>query len=560
MKRQPKTCLTLILLLIGVSFVPSTQAYQSKLPLQSAERIERLFQGTPHTTIAFNNTTVEGTLANTNDIASLNSVSNSSCTLVRVHPEGKETYQATKRAALYSSPQTPANVFAQIVNVLLSSDVATPGPLSPQPLGISYEAITYTGKSPPDPYIAVGPTDLIVATNNVWRAYDKSNPGNVLYNTTLENWYAGVAPPDTNIFDPKVIFDQWHDRYIMVAIGKKEATSQSWWLVAVSQQSSAVGSWYFYAFDATLDGTTPTSNWADYPGIGVDNEVLYLTANMFTFANPPVYQYAKIRAIGLAGLYAGSVSGWTDAWNLLNGDDSKASNVQPAHRYGTAGPMYLVNNAASGNLTLWRYDTPLTAPSLVRTNVTVSPFSAPPDAEQPGTPNRIDTGDGSILQAQYRLAGIWAAQTVSIDWGGGPRAAIRLYEITTDGFLWNEITFGNPDHYLFFPSFTTDKDDNLVVMFAISGSTLYASAAYMGRKYTDPTNTIQPDMRFLKVGEGSYDLGANRWGDYSGTAIDPSNGYTVWMFHQYAKIGNVWSTWVGTTFYGRQVFLPVVMR
>jgi hypothetical protein len=43
------------------------------------------------------------------------------------------------------------------------------------------------------------------------------------------------------------------------------------------------------------DGTTSTTNWADFPALGVDNKALYITSNQFAFGGN--FQYAKIRVI-----------------------------------------------------------------------------------------------------------------------------------------------------------------------------------------------------------------------------------------------------------------------
>ena len=451
--------------------------------------------------------------------------------------------------------------------ILSSNALGTP--LAPVPAGTSYEAIPYTGYALPDPQIAIGPSNLVVVTNNQWRIYDKSSPGNIIYQDTLDHWFANVVPTGTFIFDPRIIYDQWNGHFIMVAMGKKDSTQQSWWLVSASRQANATGNpsnWWTYIFDATLDGGTPTSNWADYPAVGIDGNALYLTANMFSFAlNAPTgFQRAKIRFISLEELYTNSVSRWVDVINLTNPNGSGASFIQPATRYGTTGSMYLVNADASSNLVLWRIDNPLApSPSVTRMVIPVSSFSIPPNAQQPNTSSLINTGGSNkILQAQYRNYGIWATQMTSYNWGSGPRANIRLYEIKPDGTgLWNAVEFGNSSLYLFYPSLTTDNDDNLVVSFSISGSSLFASIGYTGRLFVEPPNTIQAFVRLLKAGEAAYDKGnPSLWGDYSGTALDPAGSYRVWMFNEYAKTGNVWSTWVGTAAYTFKNFLPLILK
>ena len=60
----------------------------------------------------------------------------------------------------------------------------------------------------------------------------------------------------------------------------------------------------------------------------------------------------------------------------------------------------------------------------------------------------------------------------------------------------------------------------------------------------------------LKDGEGPYDktegVARNRWGDYSGAAVDPSDDLSLWTVQEYARIPfgrgdgpGRWGTWRG---------------
>jgi hypothetical protein len=253
-----------------------------------------------------------------------------------------------------------------------------------------------------------------------------------------------------------------------VAIGLNQTTSQAWWLVSVSLQSSAIGSWCNYALNATLNGATVTSNWADWPGLGVDNQAIYLTANMWSFSSS-TFQYAKLRILPKSSMYSCSSVGWWDFWNLKNPDDTLAFSIQPAHTYGTPGVEYLVNSY-SGNgdsLTLWNLTNPLTTPSLTRSPVSVSQYVLPPDAEQPGTTQLVPTGDARLSNAVYRLGSLWTAHSASLDWGTGNRAIIRYYEINPVlSTLWNqnEGGFGASSFYYYYPAITADASGNVATV------------------------------------------------------------------------------------------------
>jgi hypothetical protein len=535
--KQKSMAIVLQIVILGA--LTQTYSFAPVAASSMADNSRSEIHGIQHPYIASHATHIEAKKVSTNDVLP---VMQSPVTPPRTFGDlyDEEKFSKAKQQALYTSPQTPANVPAQIVGVPQPSSSA---PFVPLPINVSYEAIPYTGINPPDPHIAVGPSNVVVTTNDQWRIYDKSSPGNLSYQGSLTSWYSGVIPASTLVADPKIIYDSQNGHFILVTIGYRPASQQSWWLISTSPQYTALGTWNVYAFDATFDGTTQTTNWADRPEIGVDGNVLYVASNMFNFS-PIFFRYGKIRAISLSELYNGTITAYTDVWNL-------PFSINPADRYGSTGSMYFVNAGSSGNLKLWRFDNPIIAPTLVSTDVVVSAFSMPPDAEQLGTATRLDTNDERVLQAQYRSGHIWAVHMVSYDWGSGPRSAVRLYEIKEDGALSSELTFGNPNYYFFYPSFATDPAGNMVLCYSISGSTLYASIGYSARS--------QPDTGLLKTGEASYQVGnPSRWGDFSGTAIDPVSG-NFWMFNEYPKSGNVWSTWIGAVSY-RKVFLPLIRR
>jgi hypothetical protein len=45
----------------------------------------------------------------------------------------------------------------------------------------------------------------------------------------------------------------------------------------------------------------------------------------------------------------------------------------------------------------------------------------------------------------------------------------------------------------------------------------------------------------------------NRWGDYCGIALDPANGYRVWICGEWAYSNAEWSTWIGEISTGQTV-------
>lgn len=241
----------------------------------------------------------------------------------------------------------PTPVYIEDTSMLTQA----PKPNAPIPI-IDFAGIPDTGWIPPDHGLAVGPSHVVQMVNSSWRAFTKTG-GAV---TPLRpfcgygGWWTNVLPPGvTHCFDPRAMYDQFSGRYVMLAAAKLDTTSQSWYLLATSWTSDLTGYWCVWALDATLDGSIPTNNWADYPVLALDNQAIYITSNQFQFGTD-IFQYSKLRILGKAQLYnntCGAVS-WWDFWGLRNPDNSYAFTVQAAHTFGTPGVEYLVNSLSLG--------------------------------------------------------------------------------------------------------------------------------------------------------------------------------------------------------------------
>jgi hypothetical protein len=114
----------------------------------------------------------------------------------------------------------------------------------------------------------------------------------------------------------------------------------------------------------------------------------------------------------------------------------------------------------------------------------------------------------------------------------------------------DDFEFGNPTagFYYYYPAVMVDGSNNLYVVFNRSSSTECVGIRYTGRLATEPNNTLQPGV-LLKAGVASYvrldDFGRNRWGDYSGIALDPSDSNKVWIAGEYVSNVDTWATWIG---------------
>ncbi|HKA54686.1 MAG TPA: hypothetical protein VKJ47_13590, partial [Candidatus Binatia bacterium] len=390
----------------------------------------------------------------------------------------------------------------------------------------NFAGIAATGWIPPDCTMAAGPQHVLLSVNSSVAIYGKAG-GAPLLQRTLTQWFSNVAQGMT-IFDPKALYDQHAGRWVLLAVAVQNSPRNSLHLLSVSSSANPLGTWRNYRFNAMLDGSTATSNWADYPALGVDNQAFYVTSNMFRFGGG--FQYAKIRVIPKAGPYAGGAAPYFDFVRMRNADNTLAFTVQPCHTFGAPQVEYLVNSGfPSGNvLTLWRITNPTVTPTLTRAQVPVSPYSLPPNAEQSGGAPPLNTGDVRVLHAVFRGDSVWTVFTTAHNWGGSSnRAAIQWCQIRAAApAIVQQGVYGAANFHYFYPAACPDNNGNMTMVFSRSGPSRFGSILYTGRRSTDPLGTLQPSA-LLKAGVAHYsaldDGGRNRWGDYNGVAADPAN-------------------------------------
>src|SRR5207253_653888 len=99
--------------------------------------------------------------------------------------------------------------------------------------------------------------------------------------TATGSFFASLNPID-GLFDPKVIYDQYNSRFVVVALEQESEPTDSRSLVAVSDDSDPNGTWYFTAINSKVK-VGNTNYWADYPGLAIDSQAIYITGNLFTF-------------------------------------------------------------------------------------------------------------------------------------------------------------------------------------------------------------------------------------------------------------------------------------
>lgn len=412
-----------------------------------------------------------------------------------------------------------------------------------------FTGIGQTNSIPPDPHLAVGPSHIIATVNSDFAIFDKS--GNKLFTTSAASWYSSVLG-GTSPFDPKVVYDQYAKRWFMVWLDQSDAKKTGYFLISVSDDSIPLGKWHNYALPSHVNGMTFDNTWSDYQGVGYDDKAYYITGDQFSFSG--FFAYTKIRVIPKQQLLSDTVGAvtWLDFWDIRDpGSMSNAVfNIRPSLSLSTADAYYLCHSPYYGTnyVILYKITGVPENPVLSAQRVSVAAFSSPPTPVQLGSNSISLEGSSSGLTNEpvFLNGMLWGVHTVTNPVASS-YSAFHFFGINTStGQTAKQGFFGQTGYYYMYPSLMVDKNANLLVTYSRCGVNDYIGAYFASCN----TNSTSINGSYaLKPGKANYvkDFGSgrNRWGDYMGICLDPTDAETYWMLTEYVSGKDTWDTWIG---------------
>lgn len=413
-------------------------------------------------------------------------------------------------------------------------------------IGANFEGAT-DNSNPPDTDGAVGPQHFVEFLNAHYRVYDLS--GAVLQDISAQQFWLAAGPYVAGSFDPRVMYDPGSGRWFASAADLIAEPNHI--LLAVSNTSDPAQGW-----QSVLIPSDPTGqSWADFPRIAVDQDAVYVQADMFPVASGTVSgEYIVLPKSDL--LQATPTA--ANATVFANVDSFSAT---PAVAFGASEsePFLSSDFTFAGLLKITSIDGPPTSPSLNISDrfVSVSPQSAPPPATQKGTDVPIDTGPvGSEMSSNPVLhdGKLFAVQ--GIEQNG--RAALRWVEIgdpLTSPVVLDSGIINPPNLDVYYGSIAINPLGEAVIGFTGSGPDDYASAyAVAGTLNGDSLQFGDPIL--LKAGVAPYVAFSQRWGDYSATTYDPANPTHFWTIQEWASGGTASGQGQATTEISEIIFAP----
>jgi hypothetical protein len=476
--------------------------------------------------------------------------------VTEVEPESieAEPYGRLHHADIPQNPNSP-----QIARWPIQAGGAPTGQsFTPQTVGTNFltaqsvESVFH----PPDTEGDVSPTQMLIIVNGRIKLFDKTGNLGAL-NATTDNFFASVLD-GTSAVDPRVRFDRLAGRWFVTSI--TEATPNRI-LIAVSKTATITNtsSFTFFQFQQDKVGQTPnsdTGDFADYETLGIDNNALYIGANIFgnnTFSTTG-FVVRKSSVLGSGPIVV------TPFRQLANGSGSGlytpqgVNNDDPA---ATEGYFIGVDNATFGKLDIKRVSNPGGTPTLsatisITTPTTTNPISVP----AMGSTTPLDAIDYRLFYARMHNGSLWTAHNIQVDANGvasdsGGRNGARFYEIINltgtpilnqAGTLFDSAA-ANPRNF-WMPSCAMSGQGHMALGSSVANHNEHPEVTVAGRLAGDPLGTIQAPTTAV-TSSSNYNVdsgGAQRWGDYSVTVVDPADDMTIWTFQEFCNTTNSWAT------------------
>ena len=372
--------------------------------------------------------------------------------------------------------------------------------------------------------------------------------------TSHSDFFSFLNPtPTANIYDPRVLYDSGADRFIYVII-HGTSSQQSELFICFSQTNNpATGSWWVYRIQANQSNP---GAWFDYPNIGVSNNELYISGNMFTDAGQSVGNV--LFQIEKNACYQGQSINY-QYWSNVAHQNETAFTMVPVSfgQQGNYGPgIYLVANETSepsDRIFLFDLTDDMSSnnESINSYAVNTTAFDVGGYAAQSGSNMLLDIGDNRIQNGFYMNGKIHMVFTCDIGqgWNG-----INYNRIDLNGLNVQRSTYGLVGSYDYcYPAVASSgssvNDNSVIIGFLRSGQDIFPEFRAVNCDHSMQwSNSVR-----VKQGEDDVNIGGqspDRWGDYSGIGRRNGANRTVWAAGCYGMSGNNfgvnngWNTWI----------------
>jgi Secretion system C-terminal sorting domain len=384
--------------------------------------------------------------------------------------------------------------------------------------------------TPTDNSMAISRGGKIISADNYNLVY-ADNTGQIIKDSLTWGDFLNNDPALNGFkYDPKIIYDNIHDRFIIIILHAPADAVRSKIIIAYSKTNNPIDGFNIYA----LSGNPYNDNtWADYPMVGINNNELFINVNLFGL--PPKYDYSQsiIYQVDLLNGYVGNATLKYKLWgdSITAPDGKPGFTIVPAPNgmgESQIDDMWFVSTWPDGdtNIVTYQITKPLTDTNarLLSYSYKVAPYFVCANGFIKDAPTNyrdsISTGS-SVIQNAYFLDSMLHFTfdaNFFLGWCGIYYGRINLRN--------NDIQlkyFGEPGSYMCYPAVasfgTTNKSKEAVIAFLQADTLTYPQICAV---------SVDEQMNFsnkmiVRKGDTTINLliqpyfnQPERWGDYTG--------------------------------------------
>ena len=386
---------------------------------------------------------------------------------------------------------------------------------------------------PPDANGDVGGNYYVQWVNLAARIYDKN--GNLLLGPVPGNHFfqgLGGQCQAQNDGDPVTLYDEQADRWVVMQFQISVGYDLC---IAVSATPDPTGAYHQYEFSFP--------NFPDYEKMGVWSDAYYATTRRFIGGFTGQQAVAFERAKMLLGQPAQMV-----VFDIPGG--SGVDGFLPADLDGPPPPpgapgLFVGSPSTPTSFTVYGFHGDWTTPAnstftLLNTFTPAAYDGSIGNIAQPAPGESLATLSFAIMhRVQYRNFGSYQTLLLNhtVD-AGGDRAGIRWYELRKTGANWSVYQQGTyaPSDGIerWMGSIAMNGNGDIALAYSASSTSVFPSIRFTGQTADmSGSGVMNVDETVIHAGTGSQTSSFNRWGDYSGLSVDPSDDNTFWFTTEY---------------------------
>ncbi|RKT06193.1 IPT/TIG domain-containing protein [Streptomyces sp. 3211.6] len=396
---------------------------------------------------------------------------------------------------------------------------------------------------PSDTQLAVGPTYIVQFVNRSGQVYDKA--GNAVGAPFDLGAFFGFAAGTGG--DPRVHYDAGSGRFFAAYEGVLAGGDEN--DVAVSDSSDPRGHWSVY-----IAGSNTSNIRQDQPKLGYSNDKVTLSWNNYDLTKPETDPDSYLGAVTVVANKADLLARGTVSFTTFGQDTGRFQIVPATSLSGINDQLAMEHDPRDPtNVVVHTFTGVPGVSTVTQTENTIAIGStAPPPkcggdrgcaAQPPGGDATVATNDDRMLSVAWQNNHLWGVFNVQCTPTGdtGDRSCLRYVQVATGATqtLATNINLGLVGGYLYYGSVALNDEDDLFSGFTASSPSRFPTGvaiAVPGGNF--PARTFGD---FYAAGTQAYSCNCGtdlRWGDYSGTARDPSNPKDVWTVQQIGAIAN----------------------